>query len=129
MRKRVAVLLFAVMMMVLAGCGGKSQADSPVVGDWKLATAETMGVTMDVDEYAELVGGDMSFDISVKSDGTFEMALAGETANGNWEYKEPTLTLKSDETVTCEYKDDKLTMELDEATIGVEGGVTFVFEK
>ena len=57
------------------------------------------------------------------------MELAGDTADGKWEYKEPTLTLTGDESVTCEYKDGQLTMELDEETIEVEGGMTLVFEK
>lgn len=127
MRKRFAVLMVAVMMMVLAGCGGK--ADSPVVGEWKLATAKVMGVTMDVEEYEELIGEDMDFNISIKDDETFTMNLAGDTADGTWEYKEPTVTFKSDETITADYNDGKLTMELAEELVDVEGGMTLVFEK
>lgn len=127
MRKRFAVLMLAVMMMVLAGCGGKG--DSPVVGDWKLDTAKVMGVTMDVEEYADLIGEDMDFSISIKDDGTFSMELTGDTADGTWEYKEPTVTFTSDETITAEYKDEKLTMELAEEIVDVEGGMTLVFTK
>lgn len=127
MRKRFAVLMLAVMMMVLAGCGGSG--DSPVVGEWKLDTAKVMGVTMDVEEYAELIGENMDFNISIKDDGTFSMELAGDTADGTWEYKEPTVTFNSDETITAEYKDEKLTMELAEEIVEVEGGMTLVFSK
>jgi hypothetical protein len=124
MKKRAAVLMLAVVMTVLAlaGCGGKKSSD-PVVGDWKMTKVEAMGVSMGVDEYLEMAGmGDMKMEMSIKDNGKFSMDLVGESGDGTWEYKEPTLTLTSDgESVTAEYKDETITLEM--------SGVSMIFEK
>ena len=113
MKKHLAVIMLAVFMMVLAGCGGK-KIDAPVVGDWKLSTVEAMGQTMTVEDFAALTGSDVEMKISIKDNGTFS------------EYEEPTITLKDDtDTLTGEYKDGKITLSID------EGGESYsmTFEK
>ncbi len=117
MKKLLSVLMLAVMMMAFVGCGGKGDSDAPVVGDWKLATIEAMGQTMTVDEFAELSGSDdVKMEMSIKADGKFTASLGDISGEGTWEYKEPTLTLSSDgESMTGEYKDGKLTLQMEEA--------------
>ena len=60
MKKKMAILLLGIIVAVavLAGCGGKKEAGSPVVGDYKLASVESGGMTVDVDEYKEMMGDD-----------------------------------------------------------------------
>ncbi|MCI9068947.1 MAG: DUF4923 family protein [Lachnospiraceae bacterium] len=124
MKKRVAVLMLAVVMTVLAlaGCGGGGK-DSPVVGAWKATEVEAMGVNVKVDEYLKQMGmDDMKMDMDIKSDGKFSMDLMGQQAEGTWKYSGSTLTLTVDgEDAKAEYKDGKITME--------ESGVKIIFEK
>ncbi len=118
MKKLLSVLMLAVMMMAFVGCGGsKGDSDAPVVGDWKLATVEAMGVSMTVDEFAALSGSDdVKMEMSIKADGKFSASLGDISGEGTWEYTEPTLTLSSDgESMTGEYKDGKLTLQMEEA--------------
>lgn len=129
MRKHIAMIMLAVMMMVLAGCGGKGgNSDAPVVGDWKLSSVEAMGVTMDAEQFAQTAGGDIK--MTINADGTFSMDLGSlygdQSGEGKWEYKEPTLTLTVDgESITGDYADNKLTLNLE------QGGqsVSMTFEK
>lgn len=131
MKKHISILMLAVMMvMVLAGCGGASKSDAPVVGDWKLTTVEAMGQTANVEEYATLTGmsaDDVKMELSIKDDGTFTIeagsVFGGESGKGKWDYKEPTLTLDYEGKTTCEYKDGKLVMSLEEG--GQSVSVTF----
>lgn len=131
MKKHISILMLAVMMvMVLAGCGGASKSDAPVVGDWKLTTVEAMGQTANVEEYATLTGmsaDDVKMELSIKDDGTFTIeagsVFGGESGEGKWDYKEPTLTLDYEGKTTCEYKDGKLVMSLEEG--GQSVSVTF----
>ena len=84
MKKRVAVLMLAVVMTVLAlaGCGGGKDS-SPVVGTWKATEVEAMGVNVKVSEYLEQMGmGDVKMELSVKDDGKFSMDLMGQQAEG-----------------------------------------------
>ena len=125
MKKHLAVIMLAVFMMVLAGCGGK-KIDAPVVGDWKLSTVEAMGQTMTVEDFAALTGSDVEMKIYIKDNGTFSANFEGESGEGKWEYEEPTITLKDDtDTLTGEYKDGKITLSID------EGGESYsmTFEK
>lgn len=124
MKKRVAVLMLAVVMTVLAlaGCGGK-KSSAPVVGEWKMTKVEAMGVSMSVEEYLQASGmGDMKMEMSIKDNGKFSMDVVGESGDGTWEYKEPDLTLTVDgESVKAEYKDNTITLEM--------SGVAMIFEK
>ena len=124
MKKRVAVLMLAVVMTVLAlaGCGGGKDS-SPVVGTWKATEVEAMGVNVKVDEYLKQMGmDDMKMDMDIKSDGKFSMDLMGQQAEGTWKYSGSTLTLTVDgEDAKAEYKDGKITME--------ESGVKIIFEE
>ena len=124
MKKRVAVLMLAVVMTVLAlaGCGGK-QSSAPVVGDWKITKIEAMGVSMGVDEYLSAAGmGDVKMEMSIKDNGKFSMDMVGESGTGTWKYEEPTLTLDDgSDTVTAEYKDSTIVLEM--------SGVSMIFEK
>lgn len=124
MKKRVAVLMLAVVMTVLAlaGCGGK-KSSAPVVGDWKITKIEAMGVSMGVDEYLSAAGmGDVKMEMSIKDNGKFSMDMVGESGTGTWKYEEPTLTLDDgSDTVTAEYKDSTIVLEM--------SGVSMIFEK
>ena len=124
MKKRVAVLMLAVVMTVraLAGCGGGKDS-SPVVGTWKATEVEAMGVNVKVSEYLEQMGmGDVKMELSVKDDGKFSMDLMGQQAEGTWKYSGSTLTMTVDGSdAKAEYKDGKLTME--------ESGAKIIFEK
>ena len=85
MKKKMAILLLGIIVAVavLAGCGGKKEAGSPVVGDYKLASVESGGMTVDVDEYKEMMGDDsLDMSLSIKSDGTFSIDAAGQSGEG-----------------------------------------------
>lgn len=131
MKKHISILMLAVMMvMVLAGCGGASKSDAPVVGEWKITTVEAMGQTANIEEYATTLGmsaEDVKMNLSIKEDGTFTIEagsiFGNESGEGKWSYKEPTLTLDYEGKTTCEYKDGKLVMSLEEG--GQSVSVTF----
>ena len=124
MKKKMAILLLGIIaaVAVLAGCGGKKEAGSPVVGDYKLASVESGGMTVDVDEYKEMMGDDsLDMSISIKSDGTFSIDAAGQSGEGTWEYKEPVCTLTIDgEPQECQYEDGVLTMDFSGVKMNIE---------
>lgn len=124
MKKRIAVLMLVAVMVVLAlaGCGGKKDA-SPVVGTWKATEVEAMGVNVKVDEYLEQMGmGDMKMEMSLTEDGRFGMDLMGQQVEGSWRYNGSTLTLTAEgEDLSAECEDGKITIE--------ESGVKIIFEK
>ncbi|MCI9486355.1 MAG: DUF4923 family protein [Lachnospiraceae bacterium] len=124
MKKRIAVLMLAAVMVVLAlaGCGGKKDA-SPVVGTWKATEVEAMGVNVKVDEYLEQMGmGDMKMEMSITDDGKFSMDMAGQQVEGTWKFSGSTLTLTAEGSdLDAEYKDGKITVD--------ESGVKVIFEK
>lgn len=124
MKKRIAVLMLAAVMVVLAlaGCGGKKDA-SPVVGTWKATEVEAMGVNVKVDEYLEQMGmGDMKMEMSITDDGKFSMDMAGQQVEGTWKFSDSTLTLTAEGSdLDAEYKDGKITVD--------ESGVKVIFEK
>lgn len=123
MKKRITVLMLTVIMLLLVGCGG-TKSDAPVVGDWKLASVEAMGVSMTADEFAQATGSEVDMTLSIKDNGKFTANFQGESGTGKWTYEEPTLTLSdSDETMTGEYKDGKISLTLEEA--GQSYTVTF----
>ena len=123
MKKRIAMLMLAAMLVVLAlaGCGSKKEA-SPVVGDWKVTTIEMAGTTVSVDDYLAATGSDaIKMEFSIKEDGKFSMDMAGQTADGTWKYKEPTLTLTVEgDPLDTEYKDGKIIMDMDGVVLTLE---------
>ncbi len=125
MKKRIACLLLGIVtaLVLLAGCGGGKGGAAPVVGDYKLASVEVEGMSIDVDQYAEMSGQtDLEMSISIKDGGEFSMDVAGQQAEGTWEYEEPVCTLTVDgDPMDCEYADGKLTMDFD--------GMKMIFEK
>ncbi len=123
MKKRVAMLMLAAMLVVLAlaGCGSKKES-APVVGDWKVSTIEVSGVSVSLDEYLKATGtDDMKMEISIKDGGKFSMDMVGEKADGTWKYKEPTLTLTVDgDDLDTEYKDGKIIMDMEGVVLTLE---------
>ena len=122
MKKRVAILMLAVVMTVLAlaGCGKKES--SPVVGEWKATKMESMGMSVDLKELKEAGIDDVSIEMSIKDDGTFSMDALGESGDGTWKYSGSTLTLTVDgEDQKAEYKDGTIILDIE--------GSTVVFEK
>lgn len=124
MKKRIAMLMLAMVMvvMILAGCGGKKADKAPVIGEWKMSSIEVSGMSMDVDQFLEASGqSDVKMTLTIKEDGKFTMDVFGESADGTWEYKEPTCSLTVDgESVDAEYKDGKLVLSMDEGTMTFE---------
>ncbi|QNM05788.1 lipocalin-like domain-containing protein [Qiania dongpingensis] len=121
MKKRIVMLMLVLAMtvMTLAGCGKKS---APVVGDWKMTTIEVSGMTLDVDQFLAMAGQDnVNMTLTISADGKFSMDVAGEKAEGTWKYKDSVCTLTADgEDVDAEYKDGKLVMTMDEGTMTFE---------
>ena len=122
MKKRIAALMlvFAMTVLMLAGCGGYKAA--PVVGTWNATTIEMGGSTIKIDEWLSLAGlSDMKNEMELKSDGKLTVDLMGEQGEGTWKYEEPkvTLTIEGDDTV-AEYKDGKIVLDLDGAVMTFE---------
>ena len=122
MKKRIAALMlvFAMTVLMLAGCGGSK--DAPVVGTWNATTIEMGGSTIKIDEWLSLAGlSDMKNEMELKSDGKLTVDLMGEQGEGTWKYEEPkvTLTIEGDDTV-AEYKDGKIVLDLDGAVMTFE---------
>lgn len=122
MKKRIAALMlvFAMTVLMLAGCGGSKAA--PVVGTWNATTIEMEGSTIKIDEWLSLAGlSDMKNEMELKSDGKLTVDLMGEQGEGTWKYEEPkvTLTIEGDDTV-AEYKDGKIVLDLDGAVMTFE---------
>ncbi|MCD2491081.1 lipocalin family protein [Lacrimispora sp. NSJ-141] len=122
MKKRIVILMLVLAMTVMAltGCGKKSSA--PVVGDWKMTTIEVSGMTLNVDQFLAMAGqDDVNMTLTISADGKFSMDVAGEKAEGTWKYKDSICTLTADgEDVDAEYKDGKLVMSMDEGTMTFE---------
>lgn len=89
----VAVLVF-VMAFALTACGS-----TDIEGTWELTECSATMDGVDID----MVEMGMGMTLEIKEDGTFEMtatmpAMAGggsETATGEWEFKNGTLTLSA----------------------------------
>ena len=114
MRRVLSVLVVAVMVFALVGCGG---SDSKYVGKWKLTKASYAGIEMTAEE----MGMDASMDI--KSGGKVVLDLDGDKSEGKWEEKDGKLVITDDTDVevTAEMKDNAIVLEY--------SGVNMVFEK
>lgn len=95
MKKRVTLLMMAMLMVltILAGCsskGSKPAADDPIIGTWEIKTIEMEGVSLDFKEFAAQLGeGEeaVEFFIAFTADGKFNMAAMEEKAEGTWTAK------------------------------------------
>ena len=94
MKKLLAVLFAAVMVLGLAACSGSDsngggEGADPAVGTWKLTSAEASGITLTMDEFAQLMGIDKyEMIIEIRADGTFtasvDMGTGAQKGEGTW---------------------------------------------
>ena len=105
MKKLLSVLLVAVMVFALAACsksGGSDDGGSsdPAVGTWKLTSAEASGITLSMEDFAQLSGLDKyEMTIDIRADGTFtasvDMGTGAQTGEGTWTVSGNQYTLTS----------------------------------
>lgn len=100
MGKKLLVLLCAAVLSMccvgLAACGSSSGSGSgsassastnptaKFIGDWKIAGGTSQGVTV-VGDFSAMAGSELTFDISVKEDGTATMSSGDESFDCTWE--------------------------------------------
>ena len=123
MTKLGCLLLVMIMAVSLAACGSKG-----IAGNYELESVETGGMTLKIDEFLDLLGSDVEFEVTLKinEDGTFKMSsnMMGEKeeVEGTWEQNGDTLNMTADgSSIPATYKDGKITMESD--------GMGLVFSK
>ena len=93
MRKKLNLLLglvFIISMAALTGCGGSGKAGekNPYEGKWVAVSAQTMGISVSVDE---AFGGDFEFE--VKNGGKVSFSVGDTTGNGKWSVEDDQFTL------------------------------------
>ena len=110
MRKQVSALLASMLLaggLMLPACGGGNSAqdtsnaseaateevqevkEDPAkkfIGEWRLAAAESNGVTM-AGDLSIMLGEDVSFTFTLNEDGTGNFAFSEEKANLTWKLK------------------------------------------
>lgn len=129
--KRGGLLIAAIVMMIsvmmFAGCSGKSDK---MVGTWKAESVEVAGASYTMDDFTELTGQTMDFEIEFKKGGKVSVIVDtnGEVEEGSGSYKldgdKVTLSSwldSSTEDLECSVKDDEFTMEYQ--------GVKIIFQK
>lgn len=101
-RSKRAIMLVALgvlVMGVLAGCGGKKEKASEIIGTWKASTVEAAGVSVDFDVYAEQLGQDadsLKMEMEIKEDKSFSMDMVGQITEGTWKEKDGNYILTVD---------------------------------
>lgn len=123
MKKKIAVILTAMLMVVFAltACGG-SKAD-PVVGTWNATKIKMAGMEITLEEFAEQTGQEISMSLEFTADGKIKADAMGQTSDGEWKAKDDG---KYD--VTLDGETEELALEDGKLTLDIEG-VQAVFEK
>lgn len=123
MKRKIAVIITAMMMLVLAltACGG-SKAD-PVEGKWNAAKIKAVGMEISLDEFAEQTGQDFSISLEFKADGKLSAEAMGQTSEGEWKAKDGG---KYD--VTLDGETEEITFEEGNIIMDFEGNL-LIFEK
>ena len=114
----IALLLVLVSVFTLAGCGGGEDND-PTVGNYKLAAAEMMGITVGAEDIGE-------FDLNLQAGGKGNATVDG--TDGKLEWKRD----GDDVSITMEGEEVNATIE-DDAILTfdnfMDSGMTFYFVK
>ncbi len=76
---KLAVMLFAAMMLVLAGCGSDDDANDPNLGLYKAKSAEMSGFTVGVEDVFE-----RGFTLELKKKGKARLEADGDGGNMKW---------------------------------------------
>lgn len=136
MKRTMAVLMAALLLMGLAACDG---GEDPAVGKYSFSHMEAMGMTLDA-AAMEAFGMDASgFTLEMKADGTFVMNAfptgdgaetedGEDSGEGTWEKSGDayTLTVEGD-SISATYDKNAKTMSMTFDSDGEEG--TMVFKK
>jgi len=117
----IATILVFVLTFALTACS------APVVGEWEITEINANGEIFDKDDLEEY-GGSMTLEVNADGTCTLTESGSGESYSIDmyWTFEDDTLFLYADEdkegeALQLEYKDGKLTLELD--------GAKCVFEK
>ena len=122
MKKNVLALLLALAMVVsLAACGGGGSPE----GEYHLTKLEAQGMSLDMDQLAEMAGVDVDIALKLNADKTFSLDMSalgmGESLSGTWS-SDNGLTLTVDgESVPVKLSGNTIVME--------EDGTSMTFEK
>lgn len=124
MKKRMTALVLAVAMIVLAlaACGGGSKPDA-IVGKWNASKIKAAGVEVDLEEFAEQMGQEISISIEFKEDGKLTADAMGVSSEGTWKAKDGG---KYD--VTIDEETEEVSVANNEMTLEIEGN-SVVFTK
>ena len=119
MKKFLALMLAIVLMCgVLAACGGSANANSPIVGTWKLTKGVASGITVDPSQ----LGMEMSFRFD--ANGKAAMVYNGDTTEGlSWRLEGDVVKLGVSGTDLYDFAYDGSTLTVEES------GVKMIFEK
>lgn len=146
MKKQVSALLASMLLvggLMLPACGGSAQNSSSeteaaveevkedpakkFLGEWKMAAAESNGVTM-VGDLSLVLGTDDGFTFNLSEDGTGSFAFSDEKANVTWKLETDdsiSIQVESEDedkdedsstptNLTANYKDGEISIEMDE---------------
>ena len=98
MKKLLAVLMAAMLVLSLAACSGGSSgggSDSGV-GTWKLVSMSYGDQSISISDYSEMLGEDYTVTLEIKSDGTFTVDSMGLVQSGTWTANGSTYSLDLD---------------------------------
>lgn len=95
MKKRITLLMMAMVMVltILAGCSSKTSkpaAEDPIIGTWNITTIEMGGESLNFEDFAAQLGegeAAVEFYIAFTAEGKFNMVAMEETAEGTWASK------------------------------------------
>ena len=122
MKKNVLALLLALAMVVsLAACGGGGSPE----GEYHLTKLEAQGMSLDMDQLAEMAGVDVDITLKLNADKTFSLDMSalgmGESLAGTW---------STDNGLTLTVDGESVPVKLNGSTIVLEeDGTSMTFEK
>lgn len=128
MKKVMASLLSALMIVVvMVGCSG-ANTNSKYVGTWKTVEVSAAGQTYTFEEFKELAGEELAkqanLTIILNGDGSCEVKTdAGDSGAGKWTEDETKITIKDAASTT------ELTKQDDGSLLLEQSGTSFKFKK